>query len=199
MSLFLCAALVQAAFLAADPAAADKPQVAVANAESAAAANAADKVDPVKQKVENEAEETYAEAHRVTLKTGKPLVVMVGADWCGPCQNMRRTILPRVREHGLFRKIAFAHVNVDRERELASQLTGGGAVPELIMFRKTKNGWLRRKMIGSHSVEEVENFINEGLAMDAEEHRAEKQSAHKASASQSTTSTEDPDVAQQHG
>ena len=172
MSLILCAALMQAAFLAAEPATADKPQVAAAKTEATPAAETA-------KKAEAEAEESYAEAHRITVKTGKPLVVMVGADWCGPCQNMRRSILPRVREHGLFRKIAFAHVNVDRDRELAAQLTGGGAVPQLVMYRKTKDCWSRRKMIGSHSVEEVEKFINEGLAMDADEHSTEIESVRK--------------------
>jgi thioredoxin-like negative regulator of GroEL len=192
MSLILCAALMQAAFLTVEPAAADKPEVAAAKTETAAAAETAKKTDA-------EDEETYTDAHRITLKTGKPLVVMVGADWCGPCQNMRRSILPRVREHGLFRKIAFAHVNVDREKELANQLTGGGAVPQLVMYRKTKDGWLRRKMIGSHSVEEVEKFINEGLAMDADEHQDEVHASHETPASQNTTSAELSDDEKQHG
>jgi thiol:disulfide interchange protein len=43
-------------------------------------------VDPV---------ETYAEAHRVTAKTGKPMLIMVCADWCVPCQKMRKGILPQ--------------------------------------------------------------------------------------------------------
>ena len=192
MSLILCAALMQVAFLAAEPVPAVQPDVAVAKADASAAADTA-------KKVEAEADESYTEAHRVTQKTGKPLVVMVGADWCGPCQNMRRSILPRVREHGLFRKVAFAHVNVDREKELATELTGGGAVPQLVMYRKTKDGWSKRKMIGSHSVEEVEKFINEGLAMDADEHQDEAHASHETSASHSTTSTEQPDDEKQHG
>ncbi|MCC6123896.1 MAG: thioredoxin family protein [Pirellulales bacterium] len=172
MSLILCAALMQSAFLAAEPAAAAPQEVAAAKTGVLPATESA-------KKTEAEAEETYAKAHRVTVKTGKPLVVMVGADWCGPCQTMRRAILPRVREHGLFRKITFAHVNVDRDKELANQLTGGGAaVPQLVMFRKTKNGWARRKMIGGQSVEAVEKFINEGLAMDADERRAEAADPH---------------------
>jgi thioredoxin-like negative regulator of GroEL len=172
MSLILCAALMQAAFLATEPAAAVQKEVTAAKTEVPPAAESA-------KKAETETEENYTEAHRITVKTGKPLVVMVGADWCGPCQTMRRTILPRVREHGLFRKVAFAHVNVDREKELANQLTGGGgAVPQLVMFRKTKNGWARRKMIGGQSVEAVEKFISEGLAMDEDEHRAEATDSH---------------------
>jgi thioredoxin-like negative regulator of GroEL len=192
MSIILCAALMQAAFMAVEPVAAEKPAVAAVQTDAIPAAETTKKTDA-------DEEENYTEAHRVTLKSGKPLVVMVGADWCGPCQNMRRTILPRVREHGLFRKVAFAHVNVDKEKELAKELTGGGAVPQLVMYRKTKDGWSRRKMIGSHSVEEVEKFINEGLAMDADEHQAETDASHETSASNNTTSADLPGDDQRRG
>jgi thioredoxin-like negative regulator of GroEL len=190
MSFILCAALMQVALSGGEPPAANPP-VSV-KAEAPAPAETAKQPGA-------EAEPSYAEAHRVTEKTGKPLVVMVGADWCGPCQNMRRAILPRVREHGFFRRIAFAHVNVDRERDLAKQLTGGGAVPQLVMYRKTKDGWKQRKMIGGHSVEEVEKFINDGLAQDADEHSAPSHAARESSGSHSTTSTDQSSDDQQHG
>jgi thiol-disulfide isomerase/thioredoxin len=112
-----------------------------------------------------ETPESYAEARRVTDATGKPMVIMVGTDWCPPCQTMKRTVLPRLRERGLFRKVAFAVVNPDRDGKLAEEITGGGPVPQLVMFRKTSKGWMRRKLIGAHSVEEVEQFIAEGLAL----------------------------------
>lgn len=108
--------------------------------------------------------ETYAEAHQAITKSDKPMVVMVGADWCQPCQTMKTTILPQVREHGLFKKVAFAIINFDRDRELAKKITGGGPIPQLIMFRKTKNGWASKKLVGSQSVETVEQFINDGVA-----------------------------------
>ena len=108
--------------------------------------------------------ESYAAAHQTTMETGKPMVVMVSTEWCAPCQVMKKTIIPQVRQRGLLRKVAFAMVNPDRERELADQLTGGGPVPELVMFRKTAKGWRRWVLIGGQSVEAVEQFINEGIA-----------------------------------
>ncbi|MCE5302077.1 MAG: thioredoxin family protein [Planctomycetaceae bacterium] len=110
--------------------------------------------------------DSYTEAHRVTVETGKPMVVMVSTDWCAPCQTMKKAIIPKVREHGLLRKVAFAIVNPDRDGELANQLTGGGPIPQLVMFRKTATGWLREKLVGGQSVEQVEEFITEGLAHD---------------------------------
>jgi thioredoxin-like negative regulator of GroEL len=116
--------------------------------------------------------ESYAEAHRQTVETGKPLVVMVSTDWCPPCQVMKKTVLPRVRERGVLRKVVFAMVNPDRDAKLAQELTGGGPIPQLVMFRKTAEGWKRQKLIGGQSVESVEKFINDGLAMDEEEKKA---------------------------
>jgi thioredoxin-like negative regulator of GroEL len=110
--------------------------------------------------------DSYAEAYRTTEKTGKPIVIMVSTEWCQPCQVMKRSILPRVRQRGLLRKVAFAVVNPDRDGELAEKITGGGPVPQLVMFRKTPHGWMRRKLIGGQTVEAVEEFINEGLASD---------------------------------
>jgi thioredoxin-like negative regulator of GroEL len=119
--------------------------------------------------------ESYDEAHRTAVETGKPMVIMVGTTWCPPCQAMKKTILPRVREHGLFKRVAFATVDPDRDGELVQKLTGGGPVPQLVMFRHTPHGWMRKKLVGGQSVETVEQFINEGLAAD----EADKKAAEK--------------------
>jgi thioredoxin-like negative regulator of GroEL len=120
---------------------------------------------------------TYADAHRETVETGKPLLVMVGTDWCGPCQQMRKTILPQVGKHGLLEQVAFAHVNADKESELARKLTGGGPVPQLVMLRKTDDGWRKRKLIGGQSVDTVEKFIREAVAQNEKDHAGKADTA----------------------
>ena len=50
---------------------------------------------------------TYAEAYQEASKTGKPLLVMVTATWCGPCKNMKSTILPEVRRRGILKEFSF--------------------------------------------------------------------------------------------
>jgi thioredoxin-like negative regulator of GroEL len=119
------------------------------------------------------AAESYTEAHRAAVETGKPMVVLVSTNWCAPCQTMKRRILPRVRAHGALRKVAFAVVNPDEQSELAEQLTGGGPIPQLVMYRKTADGWVRQKLVGGQSEEAVEQFINEGLASDDSEKKAD--------------------------
>jgi thioredoxin-like negative regulator of GroEL len=110
--------------------------------------------------------ESYTEAHQVSTKTGKPMLVMVSTEWCPACQVMKRRILPQIRERGLLSRVAFATVNPDQQNELSHQLIGNGVIPELVMYRKTPRGWIRRVLVGSQSVENVEHFINEGVVAD---------------------------------
>jgi thioredoxin-like negative regulator of GroEL len=119
-----------------------------------------------------DAGETYAEAHQITMKTGKPMLVMVSTEWCPACQVMKRRILPVLRERGLLKQVAFASVNPDNDAELSRQLIGTGPIPELVMFRKTPRGWIRRVMVGSQTAENVEQFINQGIAADEDDAKA---------------------------
>ncbi len=107
--------------------------------------------------------ETYADAHRETTETGRPLVVLVGADWCPACNVMKNTVIPQARQRGLLRKVAFAIVNLDGDRQLGAQLTENGPIPQVLMYRRTANGWRMRRLIGGQSVETLEKFINEGV------------------------------------
>lgn len=118
-------------------------------------------------------DDSYAKAHSQAEK-GKPMVILVSADWCSPCQEMKKNVIPQVKRSGLLKKVAFAIVNVDRQRSLARKLIGGGAIPQLIMYRKTTHGWKRRKLIGGQTAKAVEKFIDEGIAMAESEKTAPK-------------------------
>ena len=159
MTTLLCATLLQTALLLSGV-----ETTPAAKAPAAKATPAAAKAQPA-AKAKEEAKpvpETYSAARQDTAKTGKPMVIMVSTDWCPPCQVMKKTVLPRVREHGLLRKVAFARVNPDEDAELANQITGGGPIPQLIMFRKTKKGWVRKVLVGGQSVEPSRSSSRKG-------------------------------------
>ena len=108
----------------------------------------------------------YAEAHKVHSATGQPMVLLVGAEWCPACVQMKNNVLPRVARRGLLRKVAFAHVNTDHDSRVAKSVMQGGSIPQLIMYRKTPNGWKRHLLVGAQSPEQIEAFINKGLELD---------------------------------
>jgi thioredoxin-like negative regulator of GroEL len=110
--------------------------------------------------------DTYAEAHKITTDTGRPLVVMVGATWCPACQQMKSSVVPEIKRQGILQKVAFAEVDLDEEGALGAELTRGGPIPQIVMYRKTPLGWRFARLIGRQEVSAVEKFIAEALADD---------------------------------
>ena len=70
-------------------------------------------------------------------------------------------MIAEVRRRGLFHRVSFAVVHLEREQELGQRLTSGGPIPQLIFYRRTPTGWLRRCLIGGQSVQTVEEMINQ--------------------------------------
>jgi thioredoxin-like negative regulator of GroEL len=111
----------------------------------------------------------YATAYRRAEEGGMPLVILIGADWCGACNAMQATmgkVDPKLRE-----QIAYTYVDADTDAKLARSLSGDGPLPQLIAFWQTKNGWVRSLSIGSHNVKDTEKTLQGWIdrAVDAAE------------------------------
>ncbi|MEX0678915.1 MAG: thioredoxin family protein [Pirellulales bacterium] len=104
----------------------------------------------------------YATAFKETEETGRPLVVLIGADWCPGCRTMKYTTIPELEKKGGLRKVTFAYVNTDQERKLAGKLMRGGSIPQLVMYQKTDSGWTRKQLTGAQSATSVEAFLDQG-------------------------------------
>ena len=106
----------------------------------------------------------YNQAYQQTAETGRPLLVLVGADWCPGCRQMKDSVLPQLEQQGTFNKVTLAYVNTDQQQELAGRLMHGGSIPQLILFKKTGKGWMRQQLTGAHSLGDTKNFISQGAA-----------------------------------
>lgn len=115
----------------------------------------------------------YATAFRETNESGRPLVILIGADWCPGCRQMKYTAIPEVEKKGGLSKVAYAYVNTDQQSSLAGKLMKGGSIPQLIMYHKTDSGWKRRQLTGAHSVSDIQAF----LAVAGDEASADKLSS----------------------
>jgi len=105
----------------------------------------------------------YDQAYRESLTRGRPLVVLIGAGWCSACQEMNKSVLPQVAKSGGLNKVVFTYVDFDQQRQLASRLSRGEPIPQLIRFDQTAAGWSSKRLIGAKSPREVHDFINAGL------------------------------------
>lgn len=101
----------------------------------------------------------YAEAFKQAEQTGRPLVVLVGADWCPGCRTMKQAVVPQLAQRGILSSVAFAQVNTGEEPALAGKLMRGNSIPQLIVYRKTDKGWTRSQLTGVQSVGDAASFI----------------------------------------
>jgi len=108
-------------------------------------------------------QQDFDQAYQQSLTTRRPLVVLVGARWCPACQKMRNSILPQVARTGGLKNVVFSYVDFDQQRQLASRLSRGTSIPQLIRFDQTPAGWDSKYLVGARSPREVYEFINAGL------------------------------------
>jgi thiol-disulfide isomerase/thioredoxin len=98
-----------------------------------------------------------------SAESGKPILILIGADWCPYCKVVQRDVLPVLQERGLMEKVIYVYLDYDRDRQLVGKTLRGEIIPEMIMFRKTEGGWKRSDISGSYKVAEIEPFIKANL------------------------------------
>lgn len=105
----------------------------------------------------------YKDALKTTEDTGRPLLVLVGADWCPACHAMKNSTMPRLESTGKLRGVAYTFVNTDRDSDLAGKLMRGSSIPQLVLFEKTPAGWRRAQLVGAQSEAQVQAFIRSAV------------------------------------
>jgi len=132
----------------------------------------------------------YATAFKRSQASGRPLVVLLGADWCPACVRLKRTTLPQVAKLGGLKGVEYAYVDMDRDEKLAGALTRARSIPQLIRFEKTKKGWKRDLLVGAQSVKKVATFIRGKAEPKPEEQRSDDLAAVLTGWAESVAATE---------
>lgn len=101
----------------------------------------------------------YKTAYQRAQAGDKPLLVLVTAEWCPPCQDMKRTTIPALMQKSAFKNFHYATVDYDRDGKVARQLIGDRGVPQLIMYEKREGKWVRRYLSGYKTAQTVEAFV----------------------------------------
>jgi thiol-disulfide isomerase/thioredoxin len=107
---------------------------------------------------------SYDAAFRRSTVSGRPLVIFVTADWCGACQRMKAGTLTPLQQAGQLQGVEFSVVDLDRQRELASQLAQGGPIPQLIRYDRLDRTWYVRRLVGAQDKANVAKFLKAKLA-----------------------------------
>ena len=101
----------------------------------------------------------YRTAYQQAQEGDKPLLVLVTATWCPPCQVMKKTTIPELMQKEAFKGFHYSTVDLDEEETLARQLIGDRGVPQLIMYEKQGDQWVRRYLRGMQTASNVEAFV----------------------------------------
>lgn len=107
----------------------------------------------------------YKVAYEKAQAGNKPLLVLVTAEWCPPCQIMKTTTIPNLLAKDAFKDTYFATVDLDKQSALARKLIGSRGVPQLILFEKSDGKWLRRYLRGVQTEESVQSFLEKSPAI----------------------------------
>ncbi|HEY2003826.1 MAG TPA: thioredoxin [Candidatus Saccharimonadia bacterium] len=92
------------------------------------------------------------------LKSDKPVLVDLWAEWCQPCRAMEPTIEAVAKEFE--GKVTVAKLNVDENPELAQQLDVM-SIPTMMLF---KNGQPVNRLVGLSTKERLTGAISAALA-----------------------------------
>jgi thioredoxin-like negative regulator of GroEL len=101
----------------------------------------------------------YAATYKQATRHGKPLVVFLGAEWCEPCQAMKKKVIPEVEKAGLLDKVAYLYLDVDNNEKLARSLAVQGGVPQIVAYWQTKDGWVRKGVTGFQNAKQVKELV----------------------------------------
>jgi thiol-disulfide isomerase/thioredoxin len=109
---------------------------------------------------------SYGSALAEHEKDGKPLVVFIHADWCGPCREMELKSFPHVKNFNL---VAFGELKLDDPsddadgytNEYISDIMEGNSVPQLIVHRKVNGVYTKKVYAGFKTAAQIEAIFHD--------------------------------------
>lgn len=108
----------------------------------------------------------YKTAYKESVANQKPLMVVVGAEWCTACNVLKDTTIRPMVQTGELDEVNVAVVDRDAEPELCEQLCKGDKMlPQIIVFTKNAEGkWERQKLMGYQPKQPVRSLVRRAIA-----------------------------------
>ncbi len=109
----------------------------------------------------------YTLAYKKSVNEHKPLMVVVGAEWCPACNVLKDTTIKSMEANGELDNVSVALVDKDQQPALAAQLTKGEQlIPQIIMFSQDEQGkWQRRKLTGYQPKQPIRSLIRRAVSL----------------------------------
>jgi len=134
---------------------------------------------------------SYANAHELATQQNRPMLILVGADWCPACRTMKHNTLSSMQHEGKLKEVVFGIVNIDTEPELAAQMMRSSTIPQLILYTPAPQGWYRMYLHGAQSEDRIEGMIARGIEMQRRDRALANKAQHDKSESPASASIAD--------
>ncbi|QDT09301.1 thioredoxin family protein [Planctomycetes bacterium K23_9] len=107
----------------------------------------------------------YKTAYKESVAQQKPLMVVVGAEWCTACNVLKDTTIRPMVQTGELDSVSVAVVDRDAEPELCEQLCKGEKMlPQIIVFTQNAEGkWERQKLMGYQPKQPVRKLVKRAI------------------------------------
>ncbi|XZE43201.1 thioredoxin family protein [Pirellulaceae bacterium SH467] len=105
----------------------------------------------------------YEVAYKKAQDEKKPLVVLVGADWCAACKSMKSNTIVPMSQSGQLKEVIYTQVDKDVQPELASQVMQGNTLPQIVVFCQDDKGWKRFSLTGMQTERRVKELIGKAI------------------------------------
>ena len=83
------------------------------------------------------------------IQSAKPVLVDFYAEWCGPCQRMKPTLLDVAERLG--NEVKIIQVDIDKEQKLSERFRIQ-SVPTQIIFKNGKQLWRQSGVISTNAL-----------------------------------------------
>jgi len=102
--------------------------------------------------------QNYEDALKIADVNERPILLYFGADWCGPCKQMRKTLADEQVQKIIENRFIFYHVDTDKERELTKRYKISG-IPAYLQI--TARETIIKKGTGYKTIENFLNWLEE--------------------------------------
>lgn len=106
---------------------------------------------------------SYADAYGASAETGKPMLVLIGADWCPHCVTMKNRVIPQLQKQGALDEVSYVAINSDQQPTLARQMMQGSSIPQVILYYRTADGWKRHRTVGAMSAGNLSRLLGQAV------------------------------------
>jgi thiol:disulfide interchange protein len=102
---------------------------------------------------------SYEAAYQKAQEEKKPLVVLVGAEWCPACKTMKVETIETMKKAGELQEVVYTQLDKDAHPELADQVMQGSTLPQIVVFSESESGWKRFSLTGLQTPRRVKELI----------------------------------------